>query len=97
MSVSPGHDVDAAYRRARPPDLIPPFFAMLSWLPQRHHPLVGLDTIARGAGPDRVGDEARGQVAVVLLDHPRIDVPEVLRHHQQRRAVHDGKTGPRVS
>src|SRR5262249_45617021 len=44
--------------------------------------------------PESARDEARRQMPVVLLDHPRVGVPEVLRHYQQRRAVHDGKTGP---
>jgi hypothetical protein len=54
-------------------------------LPQRHHlALVVFDAVARGAGPNRIGDEARRQMPVVLLDHPRIGVPQILRHHQQR-------------
>ena len=35
-------------------------------LPQRHHPLVILDAIARRAGPDRLGDEAWGKMAVQI-------------------------------
>ena len=63
-------------------------------LPQRHHPLVVLDAVARSTGPNRIGDEARGKMAVMLLDHAGVGVPQVLRHHQQRRAVHDGKRSP---
>src|SRR5262249_17389909 len=35
-------------------------------------------------------------MAVVLLDLTRVGVPERLRHHEQRGAVHDGVTGERM-
>ncbi len=35
-------------------------------------------------------------MAVVLLDHPGVDVAEVARHDHHRHAVHDGQRGPRV-
>src|SRR5262245_66222977 len=34
---------------------------------------------------------------VVLLDHPRIGMPKVLSHHQQRHAVHHCVRSPRVA
>ena len=63
-------------------------------LPQRHHPLVALDAVARGTGSNRIGDKARGKMAIMPLDHAAVGVTQVLRHHQQRRAVHDGKRSP---
>ena len=63
-------------------------------LPQRHNPLVALDAVARGTGSNRIGDKARGKMAVMPLDHAAVGVPQVLRHHQQRRAIHDGKRSP---
>jgi hypothetical protein len=33
----------------------------------------------------------------MLLDHPGIYVPQVLRHHQQRNAIHHRVRSPRVA
>jgi hypothetical protein len=65
--------------------------------PQRHDPLAGLDAVDRRARADGFGDEARGQMTVVVLDHPRILVPKVLRHDQQRHSGHHGQRCPGVA
>src|SRR5215831_11910213 len=54
-------------------------FAARAELPQRHHSLVILDLVARGIGSDRLGNEARRQVAVMLLDHAGVAVAEIAR------------------
>jgi hypothetical protein len=66
-------------------------------LPQRHCPLVILDPVSRGTGSNRIGDEARCQMPVMFLDHPRIGVSKVLRHHHERRAIHHCVRSPRVA
>jgi hypothetical protein len=65
-----------------------------STLPQRHYPFI-IPSRSRGA-PARIAStmELGARCPVVLFDHLRIGVAEVLRHYQQRRAVHDGMTGP---
>src|SRR5262249_35536270 len=72
-------------------------FAPRAELPQRHDLLVVLDLVARSIGSDRLGNEARRQVAVMLLDHAGVAVAEIARHHHQRRAVHHGVRSPRVA
>jgi hypothetical protein len=64
------------------------YVRVLPSLPQRHQPLVILDAVARGTGPDGIGDEARGQMPVMLLDHARVGMPEILRHDHERHAIH---------
>ena len=41
-----------------------------------------------GGGPDGFSGIRRAKVAVVLLDHTRVGMAEVLRDYQKRRAVH---------
>jgi len=54
------------------------------------------DTVARRCLADGVSGVARGEVAVVFLDLTRIGVPERLRYHQERSAIHHGVRGERV-
>jgi hypothetical protein len=87
----------ASFRRLRGPTYLAAHVIPLSGvsglppraeLPQRHDlALVILDTVPWGTGLDGIGDEARCQMPIMLLNHPGIGVPEVLRHYQQRRAV----------
>ena len=51
---------------------------------------------SRRAQTDSVSDVAGSQVPVMLFDHPRVGVTQVLRHHQQRHAIHDCVAGPSV-
>src|SRR6516225_11788338 len=47
---------------------------------------IRLETELRCASADFVGDVARRQMAIMLLDHARGAVAKVLRHDQQRHA-----------
>ena len=49
---------------------------------------------ARRGSANRFGDVRRRQVPVMALDHARIGVAEIARHHRQRHAVHDRERGP---
>ena len=48
--------------------------------------------LAKG-GAHRVGDVGWRQVAVVVLDHARIPVPQLRCHHWQRCAPHNQPAG----
>jgi hypothetical protein len=52
-------------------------------------PLHGATTPKRDAGPERVGDVARCQMSVRLLDHARVGVARILRGGQERHVGHD--------
>jgi hypothetical protein len=39
-------------------------------------------------GANRFGDVAGGQVSVVLFDHPRVGVAQLLGNHRERHVTH---------
>ena len=76
--------VSPASRARRYPRLLP-----CSVSPKRSQPRVGLKPELRRARPDRISNITRREMAIMLLDHSRIGVAEILRNHQQRHAIHD--------
>src|SRR6516162_5820123 len=59
--------------------------------------IAGLDPEARRRLADRIGGVARAQVAVMLLDHAGIDVPQGRSDDHEWGAVHDGVRGECVA
>src|SRR6516162_8483807 len=59
--------------------------------------IAGLDPEPRRRLADRGRGVARAQVAVVLLDHAGIDVPQGRSDDHERSAVHDGVRGECVA
>ena len=51
---------------------------------------------ARRTSTDGVGDIAGRQMPIVLFHHARVGMTQVLRHDEQRHAVHDGVACPGV-
>ncbi len=62
----------------------------------RHNFPVILHAIARRASADRVSNEGRRQMAVMVLHHARVFVTQVLRDNHQRHAIHDSERSPRM-
>src|SRR6516164_7739771 len=56
--------------------------------------LIRLKAEPGGARPDGIGDIARGEVAIVHLDHAGVAMAKVLRHHHQRDAGHGREARP---
>jgi hypothetical protein len=64
---------------------------------QGHNGRIRCSSEARRASTDGVGDVARGQMAVMFLDHSGVGVPEILRHYHQRHAIHYRQARPGVA